>query len=85
MNVFYPTNAFYRKMRTFLITTKQGSILYANHHEMSAIVDELSIGDVWVELTYYKNAELTYQRLDWTPPDTTSGFDKLVLTNPGIH
>jgi hypothetical protein len=48
-------------------------------------VDELSIGDVWVELTYYKNAELTYQRLDWTPPDTTSGFDKLVLTNPGIH
>lgn len=83
VNVFYPTNVFYKKLRSFLVTNPYGAKMCVPNHAMSAIIPELAIGDVWLELTYRgKDVEPDIVVLDWNPPTTLEDFDELNLTDP---
>jgi hypothetical protein len=53
-NIFYPSNVFYRKMKCHCTgySGGRGAFMCAPNHEMSALIQDMAIGDVWLEITY---------------------------------
>jgi hypothetical protein len=83
VNIFYPSNVFYKKMRCHFVVRKNGGILCAPNHAMSVRSQDIAIGDVWLEITFLgPDKELKIERLDWNPPPPKSIVGNLELTDP---
>jgi hypothetical protein len=51
VNIFYPDNVFYKKLKCHFITDGSGNVCCPSNHAMSARIPEMAIGDVWLEIT----------------------------------
>lgn len=83
VNVLYPENVFYKKLRSHGVTTNSGNYFFPPNHAMSARIHGMAIGDVWLEITYRgPDVDLGIETLAWNPPTAAANFDELFLTDP---